>query len=757
MKKITYPCILYVGTFPPRQCGIATFTQDLTNAMDKEFNPGIKSRILAINDSSTAMFNYPHKTAMQINEDEMEDYLASAKEINKSAGIKLVNIQHEYGIFGGAWGNYLLPFMEIVKKPIVTTLHTVLPKPEDKFKKITQTIAEKSDGLIVMTNSAARILKEEYGIKNNKIFVIPHGVHHVAFPSKTKAKNKLNLSNKIILSTFGMLNRDKGIEYAIRALPKVVKKYPNLLYLIIGATHPVVRKLEGEAYRNKLTKLIAKLKLEENVKFYDKYLDLAELIEFLKATDIYLSPTLNSLQAVSGTISYALSCACPIISTANSYAKDVINYERGILVKFKNYKEIENAVFELLKDKKRRNLLKKNTYFYSRHMTWQNVALAYFQTFNNFAKIIPREKDKLPPVNFDHLRTLTDDFGLIQFANHTKPDINSGYCLDDNSRAMLACLMVYKNKPQKNYLDLIIEYLKFIKFVQRSNGRFYNFVSRYKTFIDKAESEDSLGRTIWALGYLFTVKGLPEKIIKQAYIIFKKAINNLDNITSPRALAFSISGLSYAINSDFGPKSISENFLKERKFYLSQLKKIANRLVKKYDQQISKPRNKAKGWLWFEDYLTYSNYKLPEALLAAFAATGDKIYLKVAELALKFLAPISFEKNNFSPIGQDGWYFRDGKRAYFDQQPEDTASAVEALTKAYKITKKENYARQARIAFEWFLGKNHLNQMIYDEATGGCYDGLGRNSINFNQGAESTISYLLARLMIEKISTNKND
>ena len=743
MKKLTYPCILYVSTFPPRQCGLATFTQDLTNAMDKEFNPGIKSRILAINDSNIAMFNYPFKTVRQINEDEMEDYLISAQEINKASGIKLVNIQHEYGIFGGDWGNYLLPFMEIVKKPIVTTLHTVLPKPNDKLKKITKIIADKSDGLIVMTKGAAKILEKDYDIKNSKIFVIPHGVHHVAFPAKNKAKDKLNLSNKIILSTFGMLNQDKGIEYAIRALPKVIKKYPNLLYLILGATHPVVRKRDGEAYRNKLTKLIIKLKLKEYVKFYDKYLDLAELIEFLKATDIYLSPTLNSSQAVSGAISYALSCACPIISTANAYAKDVINQERGILVKFKNYKEIEAALFELLKEEQKINLFKKNAYLYSRRMTWQNVALAYFQIFNNFAKIIPREQGKLPSVNLGHLRTLTDDFGMIQFASHTKPDLNSGYCLDDNSRAMLVCLTIYKNKPQKIYLELIIKYLKFIKFTQRSNGRFYNFVSRYKTIIDKAESEDSFGRTIWALGYLFTVKGLPEKIIKQAQVIFKKAVNNLDEITPPRALAFSINGLAQALN--------SEIFLRERIFYLAQLKKMADKLVKKYNQQISRPKNKAKGWRWFEDYLTYSNYKLPEALLSAFAVAGDKAYLKVAESALKFLAPISFKKNNFFPIGQNGWYFRDGKRAYFDQQPEDVASAVEALVKACEITKKEDYANRARIAFAWFLGKNHLNQMIYDEATGGCYDGLGRNSINFNQGAESTISYLLARLMIEKI------
>lgn len=751
MKKLIYPCILYVSTFPPRECGIATFTQDLTNAIDKEFSPGVKSRILAMNENQTEIYNYAPKAIMQICEDEMEDYLLKAKEINRLSGIKLINIQHEYGIFGGDWGNYLLPFMEMIKKPIIVTMHTVLPRPDDKLKKITQTIADKARGIVVMTNNASSILEREYGVRKSKIYVIPHGVHHIAFPSKVNAKKRLSLSGKIVLSTFGMLNRDKGIEYAIRALPKIIKKYPNLLYLILGATHPVVRKNEGEQYRNKLKKLITKLKLQNHIKFYDKYLALSELIEFLKATDVYLSPSLNPLQAVSGTISYALSCACPIIATQSLYAKEIINHERGILVGFRNYKEIGKALSKILADKKARREMEKNAYFFSRHMTWQNVALSYFKTFNNFAKIVPRTQDKLPTVNLNHLKTLTDGFGVIQFAIHTKPDLNSGYCLDDNARAMLACLIIYQNRPGQNSLDLINIYLKFIRFVQKSNGQFYNFVSRHKIVIDKSASEDSLGRTIWALGYSFTVKGLPPILIKQACAIFKKASHGLERLQSCRAMAFAIIGLSYALKSGMETSPLNNHSGEQSKLYLKQLKTLANKLVKKYNRQVAKPHNKAKKWFWFEDFLTYSNYKLLESLFCAFEATGNKVYLKIAEKGLNFLAPISFEKNFFSPIGQDGWYFRDGKRAYFDQQPEDTASAVEALVKAFEVTKKPDYAKQAKIAFEWFLGKNYLNQMIYDEATGGCYDGLGKNSINFNQGAESTISYLLARLMIEKI------
>ncbi len=735
MPKPKSPCILYVATFPPRECGIATFTQDLTNAFDKEFNPGVRSKILAINANGTSIYNYPGKVMMQINETDIEDYLNRANEINRSPNIKIVNIQHEYGIFGGDWGNYLLPFLELLKKPVVNTFHTVLPHPKEFVKKITRAICEKSSGVIVMTKSAARLLENQYGVKKSKIFIIPHGVHHIPFPSKSRAKKKLNLSGRTILSTFGMLNCDKGIEYAIAALPEIIKEFPDVLYLIIGATHPNIVRQEGEVYRNKLKRTIMKNGLKDYVKFYNKYLDLPELIEYLKATDIYISPTLNPKQAVSGTISYALSCACPIISTVNQYARDVINSERGILVKFRNSSDIKKALFELLRDKQARKEMKKNAYFYSRHMTWQNVALSYFKTFNNFAKIVPREKDKLLLINLDHIKTMTDKFGMIQFATHTKPDTHSGYCLDDNTRALLACAMYYKEKPIKSILNLMDIYLKFIKYAQKPSGKFINFINYNKKFTE-GESEDSFGRAIWTLGYVISSDYLPEDIKKKAKTILNKAVKWAGDLKSPRAIAFTLLGLCYLEPEEDDDKR------------LSLIKRLADKLTRRYKATIKKDEK----WQWFEEYLTYSNYKLPEALMRAYQTTKNKEYLRVAEGTLKFLLGITFEKRDyFSPIGQDGWYYRDGKRAYFDQQPEDTASAVEALAAANEVTRKKIYANQAKLAFEWFLGKNHLNQMIYDEATGGCYDGLGKYSINFNQGAESTISYLLARLAMEKV------
>lgn len=742
-KKPNNPSILYVSSYPPRECGIATFTKRLTSAIDKEISPAIKSKICAINSNGTSIYNYPRKVIMQINETEMEDYINRAHEINKSYDIKLVNIQHEYGLFGGEQGEYLIPFIEILKKPIVVTMHTVLVHPDEKMKKIAGIIAQKSNAIVVMNNIAKNILNETYGINKNKIHVIPHGVFHVAFPSKSRSKKKLNINGRTVLSTFGMISQDKGIEYAIESLPEVVAEHPDVLYLIIGATHPQVLKHDGERYRNKLKRLIVKHGLEEHVKFYNKYLTEKEVIDFLKATDIYVYPMLSKEQASSGSLSDAMSCACPSIATASQYAKSVINRERGILVRFRNPKDIKNALLEMLSDKKMRKEMTKNTYFFTRRMTWQNVAKSYFNTFNKIGGIVPRQEGKLPPLKLDYIKNLTDSFGMIQFANHTKPDPGSGYCLDDNARALIGCVESYRRKKLKSTLKLINLYLDFIKYTQKKDGRFYNFVGFNKNFNDKGESEDSLGRAVWSLGTAIASPDIPEEIKKKAGNMFKRAQKWLLGMHSLRSISFAIIGLTAALKNEYFFTD------KEREEILNIVNSLAQKLLARFEETTAEyPK-----WPWFENCLTYSNFKLPEAMFKAYQASKNKKYLAVAESSLDFLVKTTFEKKEyFSPIGQDGWYFRNGKRAYFDQQPEDTSSAVEALITAYLVTKKKKYKEKAGLAFEWFLGKNHLKQMVYDEATGGCYDGLGKYSLNFNQGAESSLSYFLARLAVEKIT-----
>jgi glycosyltransferase involved in cell wall biosynthesis len=739
MPNPKMPSILYLSSFPPRECGIATFTEDLTNAMDKEFGSQVKSRILAINNENSLDCSYPRKVIKKIHESEMEEYINRAYEINRSPDIKLVNIQHEYGLFGGEQGEYLLPFLELVQKPVIITMHTVLPRPDDKMKKIGHLIAEKSFGTVVMNKGAKEILVNKYGIKRSKIYVIPHGVHHIAFPSTKRTKERLGYSGHTLITTFGMISRDKGIEYAIEALPEVVKAHPDVLYLVIGATHPVVKREEGESYRNSLKRLVKKRKLENHVRFIDRYLSLPELIDYLKATDIYVYPMLSKEQASSGSLSYAMSCACPIIATASQYAKSVINHERGRLVKFKSSKEIEKNLLELLPDKKLIKEMKKNNYFYTRHMTWQNVALSYFKLFNQYAKIVPRDASLPPPIKLDYIRNLTDKFGMIQFANHTKPDLHSGYCADDNARALLGCVEHYEKRKHQSTLKLIDTYLNFLDFAQKSNGKFHNFVSYQKTFNDMNESEDSFGRAIWALGRTISSRRLPHSQKNHALRLLRNAYSNIPALGSLRAMAFTIIGLSYIAQND------------EFKDAKKLIAEMADKLVDRFQATSSGQKN---GWTWFENSLTYSNYKIPESLFLAYKVSGNKVYKQIAEKSMHFLMGVTFEKPEyFSPIGQDGWYYRNGKRAYFDQQPEDAASATEALVAAFEATDKKLYKDKAELAFRWFLGKNHLNQMVYDEATGGCYDGLGRFSINFNQGAESSLSYFLARLAIDKLDS----
>lgn len=746
MNKSKTPSILYVSSYPPRECGIATFTKHLTEAIDKEYAPELKSRIMAINDNGTSIYLYSKKVQYKLQETRLPDYIELANDINRQPDIKLVNIQHEYGLFGGEWGDYLLMFLELVKKPVVMTCHTVLPNPKAKVVELTKAIGEKADGIIVMTKTAARLLVKKYGVPKSKISVIPHGVDHIPFPFKTRAKAKVDMQGKIVLSTFGMLNRDKGIEYAIEALPEVVAKYPNVVYLVLGATHPVIRKQEGEKYRNFLKRTVKKFKMEDNVKFYDKYLTDEEKIDYLKATDIYISPTLNPRQSVSGTISEALSCACPIIATKNQYAKDVIDDGRGFLVDFRNSVQIRDALFKMLDDKSMREEMKKNAYFYSRHMTWQNVAMNYFEAFNKFAKIVPRRQDKMPPINLSHIRNLTDNEGMIQFANHTKPDPYSGYCVDDNTRALLGCALYHDLKPHANIMKLMQIYFNFLKKAQKSNGKFYNFIGYHKNHSDMGESEDSYGRAMWAMGYLMASQQAPDDMKKTARNLWNRSIKWAEELESLRAISFTILGLGHMIE-----LAIRSNNIKDEDKYRALVKRLADKLVKHYQKTSAPLPEDIKPWHWFENFLTYSNFKMPEALFRAYQITKNKTYLQIAEESMKFLTDITIESGYFAPIGQDGWYFRNKERAYFDQQPEDASSAVEGLVSAYKATGKKIYADQARLCFNWFLGKNYLSQMIYDEATGGCYDGMGRNSINFNQGAESTISYFLARLAIETI------
>ena len=725
-------CILYFGTFPPRECGIATYTKDLTNSMDKRFNPSLKSRILAINDNGSSIYNYNQKVKLQLDESDIDSYIEVAKKINKSDEIKLVSIQHEFGIFGGDYGGYLIPFLEILEKPVVVTFHSVLPDPNDDIKTIVRAIAKRSSAIIVMAHNGKEILSNDYGVEKRKIYVIHHGAPFFNPQNKLENKRQLGLEGKIVLSTFGLINRGKGMEYIIKALPRVVEKYPDLLYLIIGETHPQVRKHEGEEYRTKLIELAKKLNLEKNVKFYNKYLSLQEIIKYMEATDIYLSAALDPNQITSGTLAYAAGAGKAIIATPSLYTKEILGDGRGLIVPFKNANSITNALFQYLENPDYTKEIEKKIYEYSRSMMWHNVAANHLDVFKKIIHISEKVgMHKFPKIKIHHLRNMTDYTGLMQHAKHSIPDRNSGYTLDDNARSLIAVTRYYNLFKDTNILDLVSTYLSFIQHCQKEDGMLHNLMDYQRNFIDDIGSEDSFGRAIWATGTVIS-SNLPQNIKHTAKFVLDNAIKNYEKIESPRAIAFTIIGLHH-----YYRNSKAEDLTEKIDF-------LAKKLVKNYKDNCNNE------WKWFEEIITYSNGKLPESLFFAYAVTQNDLYLKVATESLQFLSSLVLIDNKLVLIGHKGWYNREGERAYYDQQPVDASSMVEAYLTAYSITKEQHYLDKALISFSWFLGKNSINQTVYDESTGGCYDGLLPNCINLNQGAESTVVYLLARLRLER-------
>ncbi len=722
--------ILYMATFPPRECGIATFTKDLVTAIDKKFAPSIKSKIVAMNNDVTNIYNYPEDVIFEINNSDIQEYIDTAKKINEIEQIKLVNIQHEFGIFGGEYGSYLIAFLEILTKKVVVTFHSVLPNPNEKLRKVVEAISQKCSSIIVMTKTAVDILRNDYKLTGS-IEVIPHGIPTMPFVSNTEEKTALGYKNKIILSSFGMMNPGKGYQYVIEALPEVISKFPNLLYIIVGETHPVVRIKEGEQYRNYLESKVKELGIQKHVKFYNKYVKLSEIIKYLQASDVFVCSNTEPNQITSGTLSYAVGAGRAVISTPFLHARDFITPNIGILTEFSNPSSFRDALIKILSDSKFKEKLEKNAYAYTRHMTWPNVALSYMTLFDKYMDLIEKSDNTLPKIKLNHLIRLSDDFGIIQFANNAEADISSGYTLDDNARALIVSCMHFELSGSKATLKRIRIYLKFIKYVQQEDGKLQNIVDSNKNIDKEIWSDDAHGRALWSLGFLLGSKSIPKKLKIEAEEIFKEAIKHANKISSPRAAAFAIIGLFF--HNKYMPSSDS----------IEKMKKLGDHLLSIYRDNLSDE------WKWFESYLTYSNSKLPESLFYAHLATGEKKYLDVALSSLDFLISITFETNFFAPVGQKGWYYKNGHKAHFDQQPVDAASMVQTLFLAYKLTRNKKYLNHAMIAFRWFLGKNSLNQIVYNETTGGCHDGIGIGAVNLNQGAESTISYLIARLTFD--------
>jgi len=736
MKKFK---ILFICSYPPRQCGIATFSKDLITSLKNCFGTSMEIEVCALENECCNIDDYPPEVSYKIDAQKLNSFFSVADRLNEREDIGMVCVQHEFGLFGGDYGSNLVAFLLRLNIPISCVFHTVLPNPDLKRIKVIQALDDLSEKLIVLTKRSAEILEKDYFIEKSKLRVIPHGTHIVLWKEKQSLKNKYGFQDKMVLSTFGLLSENKGIETALRALPKVIDKFPNTLYLILGKTHPEVVKNEGETYRKSLIDLVDQLSLNDNVNFINEYLELKTLLEYLTLSDLYIFSSKDPNQAVSGTFAYAMSCGNPVISTPIPHSKECLDPSTGILLNgFENSMELSNAIVNLLQQPALRDLMSQNAFTQMRAFSWENVAISYSDVFQEYLKNHSPLEFMLPSIKTDHIENMTTDFGILQFSSFDEPDVSFGYTLDDNARALITMLMYYEQNVSEKILQLIEIYLNFIEFCQQENGEFYNYVDYNQNFTNQnaeVNLQDSNGRAVWALGYLLSdASQLPVHLVIKAENCFKKAIPSVTSFESPRALGFVLKGLYfYQKNNKDAP-------------YTAIAQKLADELLRIF--HISTDNQ----WEWFEDYLTYANSVLPDALLYAWRITKNNKYKEVAEITFDFLLSQYFMKGQIKVISNDGWFHKRNKRVFHGEQPIEIAYTILSLDLFYKVTHKKKYAQQLHTAFSWFLGNNHLKQIMYNPVNGGCYDGLERENVNINQGAESSICYLMARLIVEKYS-----
>ncbi|MDO9614724.1 MAG: glycosyltransferase, partial [Bacteroidota bacterium] len=655
--------------------------------------------------------------------------------INNDSDIKIVLIQHEFGFFY-VQEQAFLKFLTKISKPVVVVFHTVLPNPDEKFKIKVQQIAAACESIIVMTNTSAGLLTNDYGVPPQKISVIAHGTHLVPRLSKTSLKLKYKLKGRKVLTTFGLLSAGKSIETTIEALPAIVEKCPEVMFLIIGKTHPEVVKNDGETYREMLVQKVEELGLNDNVRFINKYLDLPELLEYLQLTDIYLFTTNDPNQAVSGTFVYAMSCGCPIISTPIPHAKEILTKDTGIIFDFRNTQQLAAAVNRLLKHDKLRRSISINTLQKIVSTAWENSAVAHAMLFDKIVGDKITIRYNLPDINLKHLNDMTTKTGMIQFSRINQPDIGSGYTLDDNARALVATCMSLESTGDRKIVYKIRKYLSFIKYCQQPEGDFLNYVDKELHFTGQNQEvnlDDSNGRAIWALGYLTSLTGrLPVKLISDAAAMIEKSLPHMRTISSTRSMAFAVKGLYHYQTAGDSRKNIE------------LITTFANRLVQMYKHESSE------DWEWFESYLTYGNSTLPEAMLYAWLLTKNPVYKNIALASFKFLLKQIFNENGIEVISNKHWLQKGQKPGQFGEQPIDVAYTIMTLSTFYHVFNDDDYRIKKETAFNWFMGSNRLHQIVYNPCTGGCYDGLEDTHVNLNQGAESTVSYLMARLTLEK-------
>ncbi|MFK7813771.1 MAG: glycosyltransferase [Maribacter sp.] len=728
--------IAILGNYVPRRCGIATFTANLAESIiaSNDSKKDIEVFVVAM-ENAFKTHEYPSIVKQTINQQIQTEYISAAKAINESNADVCI-VQHEFGIFGGESGVFILSFMEQLKIPIITTVHTVLSTPSYHERHIIKKMGELSQKMIVMSKLAVEFLQTIYQVPKQKVNVIEHGVPD--FSKQQRDTQKFKYSDKKVLGTFGFLGRSKGIETVINALPAVIEKHPDVIYVVMGQTHPNVKKDSGEEYRDYLKKLAAINGVSKNLVFEDGFFSEEDLKIFLTRLDLYITPYLNEAQITSGTISYAIGAGACIVSTPFWHAKELLSEGRGKTFPFGDSSILAETLRQLLDNPSEIAEIKLNSFNYGKGLYWNNIGALYTKTLEtvienyesiNTSAIIPKITS-LPVFRMDHIKRLTDDFGILEHANYSIPDYKEGYCLDDNVRALILVLKANKMGVDTNSNKLVDTYLRYIRLMQKKDGYFHNDMSFDKSFLDETGSEDSFGRTIWAMGYLIRLAP-NDSHFQFAKDVFFTSYQNFEKIKSIRAIASTILGLYHFL------KRYPDN---ER--VIHTMRSLTSKLIRQYNDESS-----AK-WEWFEPVLSYDNAMLPLAIWHAYELTKDNEYYQVAFNTTTFLDKKTCTNNRLSLIG-NSWDFKDQpQQRNGGQQPIDTMAMVMLYSKAFEVLKDNTYKIKMHMAFSWFLGNNDLLLPLYDDESNGCCDGLELTSVNRNQGAESTISYLLSYLSV---------
>jgi glycosyltransferase involved in cell wall biosynthesis len=729
--------IAFIGNHLPRRCGIATFTHDLHRAV-ADARPDLDTCVVAMN-NSVGTYAYPEPVRIQLRDDVVDDYLQAAKFLNRS-GFDLVSLQHEYGIFGGVAGSYIVELLSRLEMPIVTTLHTVLSNPSPAQRDVMSRIIERSSKLVVMSEKGRNFLRTSHDVPAQNIEVIAHGIPDFPFLESTGAKQKLGFEGRTVILTFGLLSPSKGIETVIDAMPEIIRSCPTALYVVLGATHPNLLRDQGEAYRDSLTARIQALGVDDHVVFLNQFVDQPTLLDFISMCDVYVTPYLNEAQMTSGTLAYSYGLGKAIVSTSYWHANELLADGRGILVPFGDSGTIGKEISALLVNDVRRHAMRKRAYAASRSMTWPQAAKAYLTTFESVLQptiigpMDPRDRhgprlaeSSLPEIRTDHLLSMCDSTGLLQHAVYCIPDRSHGYCVDDNARALLlASTLAGTGEPQ---LPEILT-TRFAAFVQHAwnpaTQRFRNFMSYDRRWLEDHGSEDSHGRTLWALA-VCAAKDTDPGRRTWAKALFKAALPAVEAFTSPRAWAFTLLALDA-----YSPSAVDDASA-------SRLRAIlADRLM------TTLAVKRAGGWVWFEDVLAYDNARLPQALIQTAATTGNTRYAVAGLRSLRWLmSQQTAPSGDFRPVGSHSFGHRNKAPAAFDQQPVEAAATISACLAAARVDKQSDWPRTAMSVFGWFLGDNDLSTSLVDPNTGACMDGLHPDRPNENRGAESVVSYLL--------------